>query len=293
MKLRIKYIRQLFLLAVVLVLMKPDIFSQGTDLTKLRQKNLFVGICLAPSQTQIINHGTQSVSKLLSGKMNSISGSIELGYLFSSYIGLTSGIGLVSYKTQLTLADYQNEYTTTDSENESYERRVSGTGIKEIQNIKTLSIPVCVILNLPLGEKAGFFLQPGINIAIPLGKSYQSNGTFSYKGYYAIDNVLLENLPDFGFPSGVSSTTEGKLELKSLGFYATGSAGADYFIQDNIQIVVGVQYNKSLSNISQYSSPDKFQLSSDANQMNSLMAGSEKATASSLGFKIALRYYLK
>jgi hypothetical protein len=293
MKIRIKHIRQLILLTVVMVFTQPYVLSQGTDMTRLRQKSLFVGISLAPSQSQINNEGTQSVKKLVSGKMSSISGLFELGYLFSNYIGLTSGIGLISYKTQLTLSDYQNKYTTTDSETESYERRVSGTGIKEIQNVSTLSIPVCVILNLPVGERIGFYLQPGINIAIPLGNSYQSNGTFSYKGYYATDNVLLENLPDFDFPSNVSGNSEGKLELKSLMLYSTVSAGVEYFIQDNLQIAVGVLYNKSLSNISQYTSPDKFQLSSKANQITSLMAGSDKATASSMGLKIALRYYLK
>jgi len=293
MKLRIIYFRQILIIAFIIICYQHEVFSQETDISTGKQPRMFVGISLGPSQSQIINEGTLSVLKLHSSKENSFFGTVEFGYFFSKYIGLSSGIGFISYKTHLTLDTYQNKFNTTDSENESYERRVSGSGIKEVQNIDFLSVPFCINLRLPFNESIGFFLQTGVNMAVPIIRDYNSSGTFTYKGYYPAYNVLLENLPAYGFPSNKSIDTNGELELKPFGFNVTASAGFDFFIQKKIQIAVAVCYDKSLSNISEYSAPDKFQLSSDANQINSFMGGSSKATAQSMGLKIIFRYYLK
>ena len=292
MKLRNRSIAHLILAAFLLTGTQYECYSQEADSTVVKP-GLFVGLSFGPSQTSISNEGTLSVANLVSGSQNSFGGSLEIGYFFSESIGISSGLGFTSYKSQLTLGTYQNNFNTVDSENEAYERRVSGTGIKEVQNVGFLSLPVCLDIRLPLGKKMGFYLQPGINLAIPITKKYTSSGTFTYKGYYPAYNVLLENLPAYGFPSNVNSITNGTLEIKSININALISAGFDFSIQKNIQIGVGVSYSKSLSSISDYASPDKFQLSSDANQINSLMGGSSKATVQSLGVNVRLRYFLK
>ena len=292
MKLRNRSITQIILAGLLLTGTQYECHSQEADSVVVKP-GLFVGLSLGPSQTSISNEGTLSVANLVSGSQNSFGGSLEIGYFFSESIGISSGLGFTSYKSQLTLGTYQNNFNTVDSENEAYERRVSGTGIKEIQNVGFLSLPVCLDIRLPLGKKMGFYLQPGINLAIPITKKYTSSGIFTYKGFYPAYNVLLENLPAYGFPSNINGVTDGTLTIKSLNINALVSAGFDFSIQKNIQIGVGVSYSKSLSNISDYTSPDKFQLSSDANQINSLMGGSSKATVQSLGVNVRLRYFLK
>jgi hypothetical protein len=293
MKLKQIYIRQI-LLAVFLILCFQDwVFSQGTDIAGQKKQNLYFGLSLEPSQTLINNEGTLAVSNLVSNKMTSFSGSLELGYFFSKNFGLSSGLGFVSYKTQLTLGGYQSNFITTDSEFESYERRISGSGIKEEQKISTLCIPLYVNLRLPVNETMGLFLQTGFNMSFPLNKNYTSSGTFSYKGYYPAYNVLLEGIPEHGFASNTGCKASGNLELKPFGLNAIISGGLDFFLQKNMQLAFAVSYNRSLSNISDYSSPDKFQLSTDPAHLNTLMAGSSKATVQSLGLKIILRYYLK
>jgi len=292
MKLRNRSITQIILAGLLLTGTQYECHSQEADSVVVKP-GLFVGLSLGPSQTSISNEGTLSVANLVSGSQNSFGGSLEIGYFFSESIGISSGLGFTSYKSQLTLGTYQNNFNTVDSENEAYERRVSGTGIKEVQNVGFLSLPVCLDIRLPLGKKMGFYLQPGINLAIPITKKYTSSGIFTYKGFYPAYNVLLENLPAYGFPSNINGVTDGTLTIKSLNINALVSAGFDFSIQKNIQIGVGVSYSKSLSNISDYTSPDKFQLSSDANLINSLMGGSGKATVQSLGVNLRLRYFLK
>ena len=119
------------------------------------------------------------------------------------------------------------------------------------------------------------------------------SGTFTFKGYYPAYNVLLEDLPAYGFPSDVISASKGELELKPFDVNMIASAGFDFFVQKNIQLAVAAFYSKSLSNISAYSSSDTFRLSSDVNQINSFMGGRSNATVQSMGIKISFRYYLK
>jgi Outer membrane protein beta-barrel domain len=297
MRLKILYIKQILILFCLIISFQQEIICQGTDISKTRNPSLFVGLSLGPAQSYIKNNVTTSAPNLISDKKSSFLGFIEIGYFFSNYFGLSSGIGFISNQTQLTLKSYQNKFTTTDSENESYERRVTGSDIKELQKVGSLCLPFYINLRLPVSEKAGFFLQTGLSITVPLNKTYISSGTFTYKGYYSAYNVELSNLPAYGFPSDAKIATSGELKLNHLNFNAAVTAGVDFFIKENMQIALAGCYDKTLSNISNYSSPDKFQLSTPVNQINnqinSLMGGSTKATVQSIGLKISLRYYLK
>ena len=292
MKFRFISNSQILFLALLLTGSQYDGYSQEADSTIVKP-GLFVGLSFGPSQSTISNEGILTVANLVSNSQNSFGGSLEIGYFFTKSIGISSGIGFSSYKSQLELGTYQNKFNTIDSENEAYERQVSGIDIKEIQKVGFVSLPICLDIRLPLSKKMGFFLQPGIGFAIPVIKKYTSSGTFTYKGYYPAYNVLLQNLPAYGFPSNVNSVTDGSLEIKSLHINALISAGFDFLIQKNIQFGIAAFYSKSLSNISNYPSPDKFQLSSESNQINSLMGGSSKASVQSIGVNIRLRYFLK
>jgi len=269
-----------------------EIFSQEADSSKVKRPGLFVGLTLGTVQSQINNEGILSVSDIRSGKKNSLMGTLEIGYFFSDYFGLSSGFGFISYNSQATLNSYENKFNTTDSENEAYERQVSGTNVKEEQKIGFLSVPICLNIRMPINKKMGLFIQTGVDGAVPFIKKYHSSGTFTYKGYYPAYNVLLENLPVYGFPSNTSLVNDGKLELKPLCFDIIAAAGINIFIQKQMQIAISAFYNRSLSNISAYTLPEKFQLSTKVNQINSLMAGSGKATVQSVGLKITLRCFL-
>jgi len=293
MKIRKISIIHIFLIAFMMIYSQYELYSQEADSSRVVQPGLFVGVSFGPSQTYIENGGILSVSNLVSNKQTSFGGLVEVGYFFSNYFGLSSGIGFVSYNTQLTLAAYQNKFNTTDTENEAYERQVSGSNIKEEQKIGFLSVPFCLNIRLPLSKSIGFFLQTGINMAVTLNKKHTSSGTFTFKGYYPAYNVLLENLPAYGFPNNYNSFSSGEMKIKPVNFNAVATAGFDFFVQKNIQIGIAATYSKSLSNISAYTSPEKFQLSSDVNHINSFMGGSSKVSVESLGLTIMVRYYLK
>lgn len=278
--------------ALMFIVSPSDLFSQQTAHKSAGNQGLFFGLIAGQSKSHIVNEGVNLVSGLHTLKMNTITGSFEIGYFFSRYFGLSTGVGFDSYKTQLSLDTYENKFNTTDSENESYERQVYGTGIKELQEIDYLTVPFCLNLRISVTRNIGLFAQVGANAAIPIKTAYSGSGTFTYKGYYPAYNVLLENLPAYGFPNNYHTVAKGEPDLKKYTINAIVCFGLNLFVQRNMQIGMAAFYSKSLTSVSAYVSDNKFQLTSDVNQMNSLMGGFSKVSLQSMGLKLSIRYYL-
>ena len=288
------YFSQLFIIFFLIFCFLNEAHSQVKDTIKRKKPGFFVGFSIGPSQTNIKNVGTLSISKLSSNAQNAYFGSVEFGYFFSNYFGLSSGINYVSYKSQLVLDAYQNSYSTIDSENDAFEMRITGSNIKELQTVNILSIPLCVNLQMPVSKKVGLYFKGGINMAFPLSQKYTSSGTFTYKGFYPAYNDLLENLPAYGFPTDKSFSFSGQMKLKTMGVSPIISAGLDYAVKKKMKVAIGFNYNSTLLGVNDGStSTDKIQLSPDAEHINSFVGGSSKITAQSIGVEITLGYYLK
>jgi len=269
-------------------------YSQGTNVMSGGHKGLYIGLNINPSQTSLLLSSTDTtISDFKPAKKTSLSGSIEIGYQFSKYLGLSTGIGLSTYLTSLKLSEYTNRYDTTDSEGEGYKRLVSGRNMIETQRIMYLNIPVMVNLELPLNDQFSFYLQTGINFSITLNNKYNSTGTFSYTGYYAIYDITFENIQYEKLLPNQAVDYNGELKVKSFSPELITSAGFSYTTQNKIQFSLGVFYNRMLSDISDYTYSGSFRLTSVPNQTRSLMEGSTKVSASSVGLKISLRYYFK
>jgi hypothetical protein len=289
------YIRLIILPSILLAVLSTAVYSQGTDsrTTSGKKDKLYVGIFLNALKTNIANEKFSTLSPLSYKKGNSLNFGLDFGYFFSKMAGIDIGLGYGSYSTELSLDSCSIKYQTTDSENESYEMRIRGTSIVENQKISFLSIPVCIILRLPASEKLGFFLKGGISFDIPMAKTYKGAGTFTYDGYYPAYPVLLQDLPAYGFPGNLSTISSGSLQIKSLNTGLLASGGVYFFLNETIQLVLGIQFNKSLANISAYKPDSNFRLTSKANELNSFMAGSSNAGVQAFGVSLGFKYYLR
>jgi hypothetical protein len=291
---QIKTYSKIFILGFILLLLfQTNLQSQSSDTKPQRQYRWFIGASGGPAQTNISIDGTSVISGVEMTKKTSYCLSFDAGYFFSKYFGISTGIGLSPYFTLLSLDPYSNSLDTIDSENESYERRISGNNIEENEKIYFLEIPVMLNFQYPFGKAIGVYAQGGINLAITVDNNYSSSGTYSYSGYYPAYNVLLEDIPYEGFKSNVKNDVTGELKVKPVNAELVASGGFYFCTEKKFQISVGFFYKSMLSDISDYSPVTDFQLSTHENQVRSLMEGSEKATASSMGILISLRYYLK
>jgi hypothetical protein len=258
-----------------------------------KQYHYFIGFGAGPSQTKITNQSADNMYQPEAMNNSSFSISFETGYFFTKYFGVTTGIGFSPYKTVLSLDNYSNSFDTIDSEGELYERRITGGQIKEIQKISFIEIPVMICLNYPYSRIIGLYLQTGINMSIPITNSYSSSGIFTYSGYYPQYNVLLTDLPYEGFVSKVNSDAKGSLSIKKLNTQALAIGGFYFYPDKQVQISVGFFYKRMLTDISVNPSLESMQLSTTEGQIKSLMEGCSRATASSAGVMVSLRYFIR
>lgn len=284
----------LLLCFILFVMFQINANSQSMKNKFWKPYHWFVGINAGPTQTGITTHGRASViSDIKSTRKNSFYISFDLGYLVTKNIDISTGIGLSPYFTDLSLDSYLNSFDAIDSENESYERRISANNIKETQKIIFLDIPLLLTLQYPLSKTSGFYFQSGVNLSIPGIKVYSNSGNYSYSGYYPAYNVLLTDIPYEGFKNNVTSDLNGELRIKTINPEMVASGGYFFNPEKRYQVSLGFFFRKIFTDITDYSPVSSFQLSTQENQVKSFMEGSEKVTTSSMGIKINLRYFIK
>lgn len=292
MKTRI-YIFKFLLLSVVLNIgCTNEIFSQIQRANDWKQPGFFIGGGVGIARTQINNKVDQEITIAQTNNENSLIASVEIGYFFSRYLGLTAGVNYAQYRSDFYIDAYQNHFNTVDIENDPYELRILGNDIKEIQQLDILSIPFCVNIRLPLGKAVGAHLQTGINFFVPLSESYESTGTFTYKGYFPAYNVVLEDLPEYGFPSNLRIQSKGAPELKPLSYGFVASLGLDYLLNKRVQLITAAYFDRSLSEVLADSQTGDFYLITNAEHVNSILGCANKVTLQSFGLKVGIRYYL-
>jgi hypothetical protein len=85
----------------------------------------------------------------------------------------------------------------------------------------------------------------------------------------------------------------GDLMIKSMVPAVIASGGAIFNLSESIQFVFDLHFSRSLGNISGYKTDPDFRLTSKADQMNSIMAGSSEAFIEGFGANLGLRFFLK
>jgi hypothetical protein len=284
-----------FLLFFLMTALNTTLFPQGTESRRRpggQLSKLCMTVYLNPSMTKVSSGEITGLSELSTSGGKSLHGALDLDYFFSSAVGINFGLGYNGFSSQLSTDEWSSKYTTTDSETETYEMRIAGKQIVEDQKIAYLSIPICLSMRFPADGKIGFYMKAGIGFDIPIVKSYEGSGVFSYAGYYAAYPVLLENIPVY-FPSNKPTNSSGALQVKSFSPAIILSGDVFFSLSKAMQIVVGGYFNRSLSNISAYEPGSSFMLSSKADELNSIMSGSSGASVQAIGVSLGLRYFLK
>ncbi|HLN22338.1 MAG TPA: outer membrane beta-barrel protein [Bacteroidales bacterium] len=278
---------------ILMLVLSVSAYSQGTDSRMVSSGgNKFIGLSIDPVTTTINNEGFSPAGLKVKGAM-SVNITAEAGKFFSDFIGVSIGIGYGSYSTKLNLDSASYRFTATDSDNEQFEMRIKGKTITEDQKLSLVSIPVTMIIRYPLNDKISFYLKPGLSFSIPLAKTYNGTGIFTYDGYYAEYPVLLHDLPQFNFPNNYNNKVTDDLVVKSFNMALVASAGITFSVNDNISILAAGTFSKGLGSISGYEADSNFRLSEKADDMKSIMAGCTNAGLQAFGASIGIRYYLR
>ena len=253
------------------------------------QKGLYLGLRLQTGPTNILYKDIYNSENLSTTGELGFNTGIEVSYFFNNNIGLGLGFEVSTYKTILNLDNYQNSFITTDTDGDSYERRVTSPAVEEIQELMYFDVPVCIKTRFMVSNKFGFYLNLGTKLSIPVLKNYSGQGEFTYKGFYSSYNIELYDLPLYGFPSDVQVEKSDDLDLSSISFTGFSSLGISISVSNSINLNLGANFVMGLSDISNYNISD-FQLSREAGDYYSLMQSSSKSTTKAYGFEIGVAF---
>jgi hypothetical protein len=289
-----KFIKHIAVLVLLPAITVTGILAQGTDSRSFRTKKapekLYFGINLVPKKAGI-NYAGYKPDTLQIKTGSSFDFSVEAGYYFSKYLGVSAGAGLSSFSATLNLTSYNAKFRTKDDDLEDFQMQVSGKNITENQKIGLLSIPVCLNCRYPASEKLNLFLNAGISVNIPIVKSYDGKGSFTYKGFYSAYPVTIESY-DAYFPTDYNTDATGTLKVKPMVPGILVSAGASFSISRELQLGAGLNFNKSLGSISAYD-PKDYRITSAKDDLGTIMGLIQSKGVQSVGLIIGLKYYLK
>lgn len=279
----------------LLIVLYASTSAQGTDsrasVRSLYKNRFYLGFNLMPKAGGI-SSGKIPELDIKNKKKTSADFSIEGGYFFTEMLGVSAGIGMSSYASILSLDGYTTSYDAVDVENENFTMQINGKSIREDQKVRFISVPVCMVFRYPAGEKMSFFIKGGLVLNIPGVNTYESDGTFTYKGYYPAYPVTLENVPVGGFYNDRPTSVKGDLKIKSMVTSLITSTGFSLYLNKNLQLTLSGCFSTA-GNISDYESNTNFILSSKTDEIKSFMAGAKTAGVKSFGINAGVRLYLR
>ena len=219
--------KKTFILAVVLFLVKVAT-AQDTKSYSDKEFSLIIG----PSLTNVKNDNLES------DKYASSKGSVwfNLGIGFCKYFNKNFGfITGIEYSRYSNVTSYRGAYR---SDNKSVDKdgylyyAVSEADYKETRNIHTAEVPLGLRLQVPLNDKAQFFIDFGIRMNFIGSAKVIRNGTLNKKGAYpnnTFDNVFLyiEDDAYLGFTnSSYYSTIDIPVNRINIGYFIGGGVKA-------------------------------------------------------------------
>lgn len=227
------------LVYILLLLILKDTYSQD---------KLNMGFHISPTESSIIPNIPATLTGYTSNKSDVIDLGFDVRYFLGNIIGIESGLNLLTYKSVYKATSSSDNFETVDSENDSYLREVSGSNISETDIIRSIEIPVHLLIRSWISNKLILKLSAGPGIFIPLQKQCQESAIFSYSGYYSkYGGAILTNIPEYGFNQNVNVNGKNNIPCRPINLDIGCSLGANYCIDDDYELFASVNYNTSLS----------------------------------------------
>ncbi|MBP1639104.1 MAG: OmpA/MotB domain protein [Bacteroidetes bacterium] len=133
-------------------------------------------------------------------------------YFFCQNWGVETGLGIQTFRTQMTLSDMAG-YPAIDKSGATYEYRNYFNGWQEKQNVTLLSVPVGIRCLFPFYDHLGVTASTGLKLLLPFSTMYTiTDGSITTTGYYNSTSVELINQPQNGFTT-INQGPSGKISL--------------------------------------------------------------------------------
>ena len=166
--------------------------------------------------------------------------SFEWKHFFSQKWGIGTGIQYASYNSTSQLSNYYSATPAVDDLGESFEYRVTASGIRENVKISAVEAPLFLAYRNVITKKQQFQASLGVKFSYPISASYRSTaGTVETRGYYPAYAVEFFNLPNHGFEKVDPISYSGKL-ISDLSVSIMAGFGFSLAVSKNCGISIGV-----------------------------------------------------
>lgn len=206
-------------------------------------------------------------------------------FFFSKFVGIGLGVGYAEYSSTGSLNSYTSSSQTTDDEGESFEYRITATGIKEKLKLTAIEIPVFLSFRTN-ASKGGLLIDAGLKLSLPLKANYQcTEGSLETKGYYETYNVEFADLVNHGIEKIDKLNFTGNLATQTA--YSVFADIKKLFPWRKINFCIGLYGAYGLNSVLV---PQSDLLINYPGTYNSLCTLSEKVNLLSYGLKLGLNF---
>jgi len=212
--------------------------------------------------------------------------SVDGKYFFSPNWGAGIGVGYSSYSSNTKLDNYTSSTPAIDDLDESFEYRVTASGIKEKLKLSAVEIPVFLAYRKKVSPKLQIQGSFGLKASMPISATYQcSDGTIETRGYYPVYDVEFFNMPNHGFEKIDKISYSGDLTT-SMAFSLFAEAGVLLPV-GKVGLNLGIYGSYGLGTVVK---SENNQLITYPGNYNSNTSLAEKVSLVAVGIKVGVRF---
>lgn len=200
-----------------------------------------------------------------------------LGYYhLNKNYGFLTGVGMGFFTTAYRVDSIHESFSSTDSENTPYIRNVYGSQISEKTTLIFLNVPVKFFYSYPVKQNISLVATLGPEVSIPVKTEVTGTGLFTYTGRYpGLDNVVLKDIPPYGFNSNVPVAVKQRLRPNKIIICVSASAGLNISFSRKVAFHTSISFKRSMTSMLPKTSRNNYHLSDDAGSFRS-MTGLDK-----------------
>lgn len=201
----------LALLASPLIMAQDDLkpILRDTSQTKPFHK-VYWGLAVGAGNVAFTNSLTETVID----QKNSYSAAFFIEYHPIRYIAIETGAEYFMLNSSATLDAYNSTTNAIDSNGDPVEYRFSAKNVSEDQKISLLNIPIA-LKGILLVKKWEFYARAGVVVRNSLNSTYSQRGTYTNNGYYEQYDLLITDLPDYGYYTNLPDSEEAEIAWKT------------------------------------------------------------------------------
>jgi hypothetical protein len=260
--------------------------SKYASITRGRTRGeLFVGVIGVYSSTRLYNSNILASNIWLTENGSSINPSIFLTFMINKNIGISTGFRMSTYQTQFTIKSYNgmSNKLLIDIDEEDFYPIYNTPQLLEANTVKSYDVPL--LLNLMFGgAKLKVYANLGVQFTMINDAYYTLSGQTTKSGFYPNYNVVLSDIPEYGFET-YNFNPDQKNDMKITGNFISGYASTGIAIPlNNLLFNLGVNFTHGFTDIGF----DKPRYESDFNY--TINKPVKNTFLQSFGFELGLMY---